>query len=454
MRSVTFVDRLTLEVTGDISQHGVCLGDVNNDGDHELVVGNNNGDVFIFKGASGVVWRKAKDFGFITAIGIGDLLNVGHNFVVIVSGCGWLNVLDLFNDNDLSIMDKEIKPIHTQRIPANVKDVIIGDINGDDSLELVISLTDRVVRTYKWLPHSSNIMTTPPSTPVASSPNNSEIEPTPNRNNIVTPGRLVSINKWEFASQIGTVTINSDTDGSPALLVAQPGGAFMKLKCSKLREEEDDNEVLVTHEEEEETEILSNMSVEYEPLGVNRRRNPNVSAEILGGFHSRDGVGSRYAICTLDGTIMLVDNCDKSPMESIMWNLQVDHQLMCLSRLDVTRDGLPEVVTCSWDGQTYIISQDRQAVRFQFEENVSSFTAGLYSLSSGASAPALVYVTFNNKIQLYYNIDLERGISLSSLVHWPGMVEEAKEMLEELGVDVTDMRQLQEVYRYCLYGVK
>ena len=79
----------------------------------------------------------------------------------------------------------------------------------------------------------------------------------------------------------------------------------MKLKCSKLRDEEDDNEVLVTHEEEEETEILSNMSVEYEPLGVNRRRNPNVSAEILGGFHSRDGVGSRYAICTLDGTIML-----------------------------------------------------------------------------------------------------------------------------------------------------
>ena len=38
------------------------------------------------------------------------------------------------------------------------------------------------------------------------------------RSNIVTPGRLVSINKWEFASQIGTVTINSDTDGSPALL--------------------------------------------------------------------------------------------------------------------------------------------------------------------------------------------------------------------------------------------
>ena len=63
---------------------------------------------------------------------------------------------------------------------------------------------------------------------------------------------------------------------------------------------------------------------------------------------------------TLDGTIMLVDNCDKPPMESIMWNLQVratklrsetelwievDHQLMCLSSLDVTGNGSPEVVS-------------------------------------------------------------------------------------------------------------
>ena len=110
-------------------------------------------------------------------------------------------------------------------------------------------------------------------------------------------------------------------------------------------------------------------------------------------------------------------------------------------------------------------------VRFQFEENVSTFAAGLYSLSPGMTTPALVYVTFNNKIQvsscvychyqyncncpqLYHNIGLERGISLSSLVHWPGMVEEAKEMLDILGVDTTDMRQLQEVYRYCLYGVR
>ena len=80
--------------------------------------------------------------------------------------------------------------------------------------------------------------------------------------------------------------------------------------------------------------------------------------------------------------------------------MQVDHQLMCLSKLDVTGDGLEEVVACSWDGQTYIISQDRQAVRFQFEENVSTFAAGKFSVSPGVTRPALVYLTFNNKIQV------------------------------------------------------
>jgi len=455
MRSVTFVDRLTLDISGDIAQHAISLGDVTGDGDHELVVGTDTGELFVFKGGSGVIWRKCSDLGFISAVGVGDLLSLGHSVIVVVSGCGWLNILDLFGDNDMDTMELDVKPVHTQRIPANVKDVIIGDINGDGSAELVVSLTDRVVRTYKWVSSSSLAISTPPPSPVSSSPTSSttnNLDSNPGLSHYA--GRLVSINKWEFASQIGTVTLNYDTDGSPALLVAQPGGAFMKLKCTSDDESEKVNGDSSVDVDEEESEILSNMSVEYEPLGVNRRRNPNVSAEILGGFHTGDGTGTRYAIVTLDGTIMLVDNCDKPPMESIMWNLQVDHQLMCLSRLDVTRDGLQEVVACSWDGQTYIISQDRQAVRFQFEENVSTFAAGLYSLSPGMTTPALVYVTFNNKIQLYHNIGLERGISLSSLVHWPGMVEEAKEMLDILGVDTTDMRQLQEVYRYCLYGVR
>ena len=151
MRSVTFVSRLSLSISGDVAQvlvlglilvindvhypdqHGLCLGDVTGDGDHELVVGTDGGELLVFKGAGGEVWRRGQDLGFITAVGefimidniiqvmfyrnvegMGDLLNIGHTVVVVVSGCGWLNILDLYNDTDMDTMEGEIKYVDCQ----------------------------------------------------------------------------------------------------------------------------------------------------------------------------------------------------------------------------------------------------------------------------------------------------------------------------------------------------
>jgi len=205
---------------------------------------------------------------------------------------------------------------------------------------------------------------------------------------------------------------------------------------------------------DEEGTFLSKMAVEYEPLGIQRRSNPNVSAEILGGFNSgKGGQGTRFAIVTLDGSVLLVDDdSTKKPVDSIMWNLQVDHQLMCLSMVDVTGDGLEEVICCSWDGQTYIISQDKQAVRFQFEESVSTFTAGKFTLYPGNTQPVLVFVTFNNTIQIYHDLCLGRDLTLSSLIHYKPMNQEAEESLQALGCERENLAGLQQIYSYCLYA--
>ena len=127
MRSTSFVDRLTLEIGGDIAKHGVCLADVNSDGDYELVVGTDNGDLLIFKGGvdtdsynltililscpgnSGVPWRKCSGLGFICAVGVGDLLNVGHPVIVVVSGCGWLNILNVHGVPGDVLTEQELK---------------------------------------------------------------------------------------------------------------------------------------------------------------------------------------------------------------------------------------------------------------------------------------------------------------------------------------------------------
>lgn len=49
MRAITLVKRFEFEFSGNVMKNALTLGDVDNDGSNELVVGNQNGDVSIFK---------------------------------------------------------------------------------------------------------------------------------------------------------------------------------------------------------------------------------------------------------------------------------------------------------------------------------------------------------------------------------------------------------------------
>ena len=78
----------------------------------------------------------------------------------------------------------------------------------------------------------------------------------------------------------------------------------------------------------------------------------------------------------------------------------VDHHLSALCRLDVTGDGADEIIACAWDGQTYILDQQRNSVRFQFEEPVKGFCAGMYSVTPKKNSPCFLYNNFNNKVNI------------------------------------------------------
>lgn len=69
------MERLEYDFAGPIFKNALALGDVDNDGLHELVVANQNGDLAIFKGENTKSWRRAADLGMVTAIGIGDIFN-------------------------------------------------------------------------------------------------------------------------------------------------------------------------------------------------------------------------------------------------------------------------------------------------------------------------------------------------------------------------------------------
>lgn len=390
MRAVCFVNRLEFEFGGNVFRSSLTLGDVDNSGEMALVAGNANGDLAVFKGDK--QWQIINGLGMITAVGVGDILNCGLNAVVVICGDGWCYIY-LCPPGCL-----RLDCVHVQRIPANTKVLLLGDIDDDGQQELVLGLTDRVVRSYRWCwlftVTKENILALGKSS-VGS---------------LAGRGALVCLNKWEFAHQLGAVTLNHQADGKPNLLVAQPGGTFMKIRCYA---EPDKTEFGDTESGGgNKINSLGETSVDYHQLCLNSMRNPNVSTEILGDIETgcKDDKGSPFAVATLDGTLMLVHHDDE-----ILWSYQVDHQLFAVTKLDITGDGHDEIVVCSWDGQTYILDLEKHSVRFQLEETVSGFCSGKYSMepSSGKPAiPVLVYATFNNKIYIYYDI------------HLPGMLTE------------------------------
>ncbi|XP_017888949.1 KICSTOR complex protein ITFG2-like [Ceratina calcarata] len=547
MRAVSFVKRLQWDLPGTVCRHGLTIGDVDNDGDNELVVGTTEGELYIFKGSE--LWQKISGLGLVTSVAVGDIFNYGRNALVVICGDGWAHIFysprsvnpnitnatstiqqstkdvidqdnikldfssldQIDSNNEANELSGKMECVHVQRIPTNTKIVLVADVDKDGANEMILGLTDRVVRSYRW---SSNLE--------------------------LGRGKLVGLNKWECANQIGTVTLQHMADGTPTLLVAQPGGTFMRIKYN-LEDCRLDDE---THQKNGETAASY---VDYQTLGISRMRNQNISTEIIGDLESapevrRDSLDPAegrkksaienlkinrtlgnidlssgdqvdgnilggnvilgdydvksekdfllpsykdfschdnsnnnnegnlkakdinetdvtdkknssqvkpYALATLDGTIMLVKD------EIILWSMQVDHQIFALCRLDITGDGSDEIVACAWDGQTYILDQQRNSVRFQFEEPVRAFCTGNYNVTPGISTPCVVYNSFNNKIFLYYDVTLPSMVT-KPLNPIEELSFEEERTLDDLLGDCTDterQQRMQQLTEWLLYGM-
>lgn len=466
MRAVSFVENIEFDFAGPVLRNGLALGDVDNDGNDELVVGNEDGDLCIFKGAE--CWQTINSLGFISCLAIGDVLNIKENCLVVISADGWCHIYyiskkkatkqanleadfpSLYSQNDSSedetkqLLSTEengfLELIHKQRIPANSKVAILGDIDNDGYIELVLGLTDRVVRSYRWVDVPSIN------------------DGTSSISSKVIRGKLVGLNKWECANQIGSVTLHHSSDGSPCLLVAQPGGTFMRIKCQT---EGAYGPITENFDASESNSIRSDSFaasfVDYQFLGLSRMRNQNISTEILGDLNvvneseSTQNKGKPYAVATLDGTIMLVQD------EIILWAIQVDHQTFALSKLDVTGNGYDDIIVCSWDGQTYILDQEKNSVRFQLDEPVQAFCTGNYSLALGQKpSPCLVYVTFWNKIFLYYDVHIKSMI-IKKFVPDFTKLEGPEPLLEKLNPteeETTNRKTKRDLVEFLLYGVE
>nr|KAF6452607.1 integrin alpha FG-GAP repeat containing 2 [Molossus molossus] len=437
MRSVSYVQRVALEFSGSLFPHAICLGDVDNDTLNELVVGDTSGKLSVYKNDDSRPWLTCSCQGMLTCVGVGDVCNRGKNLVVAVSAEGWFHLFDLTPARTLdasghhdTLMGEEQRPIFKQHIPANTKVMLISDIDGDGCNELVVGYTDRVVRAFRWedLGEGTEHLT----------------------------GQLVSLKKWTLEGQphvslcslvqVDSLSVTPGPLGVPELIVSQPGCAYAVLLCTWNKDTGYSATSDGTTEGSRETPAARDV-VLHQTSG--RIHNKNVSTHLIGNIkrgHSPESGGSGlFALCTLDGTLKLMEEADK-----LLWSVQVDHQLFALEKLDVTGNGHEEVVACAWDGQTYIIDHNRTVVRFQVDENVRAFCAGLYACKEGRNSPCLVYVTFNQKIYVYWEVQLERMES-TNLLKLLEAEPEFQSLLQELGMDPDDLPAARTLVHQTLY---
>ncbi|XP_041071365.1 KICSTOR complex protein ITFG2 isoform X2 [Carcharodon carcharias] len=346
-----------------------------------------------------------------------------QNFVVAVGAEGWFHIFDLSGISTKSdtsshhdfLFGDEQKAFFTQHIPANTKVMLISDIDGDGKCEMVVGYTDRVVRAFRWEDSS-----------------------------IDCSGQLVLLKKWLLEGQVDSLTVNPGPDGTPELMVSQPGCGYAVLLCTWRLDQE--RTPRGDPSGASNSEGLIRDVILHQTSG--RIHNKNVSTHLIGSINrgscddlSKSGL---FALCTLDGTLKLMDGSDK-----LLWSVQVDHQLFALEKLDVTGDGREEVVACAWDGQTYIIDQNRSVVRFQFDENVSAFCAGIYACKNGRNSPCLVYVSFNHKIYVYWRVELERMESTNILKVLE--TDEFQNLLQGASVGVNNSSAVQTMIHQTLY---
>lgn len=411
-RTVSFVHHLELDIgTGKVLNGALTFGDVDRDGGNELIVGTTDGLLFVFRGHSCEPWCKITGLDEIVCVIVDDITGNGTPYVFALNteGSSYLYDFSQGDQNDPEILQMSAlsredtsykgKLIHMQLLLTNVKRIVVGDVDGDGVNELIMCHTDRLVSAFRW--NKSTEM-------------------------------FDLLQQWKLRQFVGDVTLHGRCENKQKIIATQPGGSYAELHTLWTSTKEDNSD--------------GGVDVTYNPMSSqSRSQNPTIPCQITGDIckdpHCEKGY---FALCTLDGTIKLMED------DQVLWSFQVGHQLFAIKKLDVLANGKEEVIVCAWNGITYIVDHDRNVVRYHFPDNVQAFSAGQFAIEDGENVVSLVYANFQNKLYLYYDIQLPQLQSANFLIE-AEKNEHISKLLAELGAETQEQKV--SMIRYCMYGL-
>uniref|UniRef100_A0A5K4FAY0 Integrin-alpha FG-GAP repeat-containing protein 2 n=1 Tax=Schistosoma mansoni TaxID=6183 RepID=A0A5K4FAY0_SCHMA len=466
MRSLSLVDRVFFKDIYTSDSCNLCLYDVDNDGDNELIIGswdsgpllengeanaaNSEGSVHVLKYRK--VWKASYHLGMVSCVTAGSIYKPDETWIIALcsdSHCYAFDACGLVPESEnISSKSKQkinahgsskadqtvktevdtLKMVHHQELAYNAKDVCIFKEG-----EIAVAHSDRVVRLYSWC----SFKTTDDKSKILS-------------NKISNLGEFILLIKWELAGQVNRIDTCLTQEYGLILIASQPSGGFAHL-----------------HRKFEKYHDMVAPTLTYYPPRISNSNNLETRTWLIGNVnHSNDTntiidskkISRLLCLCTADGHMRLVDptihNNSNDNDESIIWSIQVHtrSELFALCKMKLTKDDGDQLVVCSWDGTTYIFDINNNSLCFPLGRSCQAFIAGLYAIEPGRNSPVLIYSTFDRNTLIYYNLCLN-NIAVHSLhniiLNDYGLVKK----FQSKNVDPYDSVQLSKAIHYILYDL-
>mmetsp|Transcript_34147 Transcript_34147/g.54693 ORF Transcript_34147/g.54693 Transcript_34147/m.54693 type:complete len:548 (-) Transcript_34147:753-2396(-) len=468
-RQISFVEKIVLPFEGTILQEALAFGDVDNDGQTELVVGNLDGDLYVFKGEK--LFAVCKNLGMIICVFIDCVLGNDKKCVVVISGEGSCYVFDLSKEVPMCDVDEAVLPAvdtsSIEKLESSIKETEQSTEVANSLQEL--SIEPQIEEVDDESPEPNSAETISPlctfdipwnvtcavltdvtgngckDLVVAEHDGGGLSESKISALSIVKSGSsdysLQLVTEWSVSGAAISITTTSLDTGELIVVGLQFGGfvsldltgevllhslsnhyrqhmraenALLRADNDRGSDPRDPSRMLVYSSQDEDTIVINKPSVVLGNVLLNCSdggTDIRVPKDTEQEDDDESGVGL-LAVCfggCLRVERIFFDEKEGEMYNTLVWQELQPRHLFALQSTDINDDGRSEVISCAWDGLTCIYDLYNNVVRFQFEGRVQGFLAGDYTLEDGSTKKCFAYATFGEGMVIY--TDVQESIS-------------------------------------------